>query len=158
MVRRGIPGGVLIALILLIVASAITAVIQYPPFFSQPAALRYLLEPAGILLVYAVGAIWWVRGQGTAWETVRQNATVFGLVSGWLEVLNIGIEDAAPVFSSHAWVPIGFMLMAFSLWGVAGFRAARECGSVRRGVLAAVASAAICMLFAVAAGFLIQVF
>ena len=48
------------------------------------------------------------------------------------------------------------MLINFTIWGIAGFRTARSLRSTRAGLLVAVTSAGICLLIAVAAGFLVQ--
>lgn len=134
------------------------AIAHYPPFFGQPGALTYVLEPATVLLAYAVAAVWVGRSKAPDWDAIRRRAILFGLIGGILEALNIAIENGVPVAIHSPVVPIGFMLLVFASWGVVGFRAARSLHSVRAGVLTAVSSAAVCMLIAVCAGFLIEFF
>ena len=134
------------------------AIVHYPPFFDQPGALLYVLEPATVLLAYAIAAVWVGRSKDASWAAILRRAILFGLFGGTLEALNIAIENGIPVAIHSPAVPIAFMLLVFASWGVAGFRAARSLYSVRAGVLTAVSSAAVCMLIAVCAGFLIEFF
>ena len=66
-------------------------------------------------------------------------------------------EGVAPPTTGPV-LPIGFMLIVFTSWGIAGFRIARSRRSIRAGLLAAVFSAGVCMLIAVTAGFMVQFF
>ena len=139
-------------------AMAILAVAQYPAFFLHPGARVYLFEPIGALVVYAVAIVLVARAHGQCWDAVLKTAIPFGLLTGIFEVLNIGIENGIPFRAAGPGVAIGFMIVVFTLWGAAGFRAARSLGSVGPGLLAAVSSGCICMLIAVAAGFVVQFF
>src|SRR6202035_4350537 len=134
------------------------AIAQYPPFFDQPGALTYVLESATLLLAYAVAVVWVGRSKAADWDAILRRAILFGIFGGTLEALNIAIENGIPVAIHSPAVPIAFMLLVFAPWGVAGFRATRSVHSVRAGVLTAVSSAAVCMLIAVCAGFLIEFF
>jgi hypothetical protein len=158
MSRRAALGTILLALIVLNLAMIAVAIARYPALFAQHSALLFVLEPAGILLVYAVATVSITKARGTTWNTIRKNAIAFGLITGALEVLNIGIENnAAPTARGPA-LSIGFMLIVFTLWGIAGARTARSCNSTRAGIFAAVISAGVCMLIAVAAGFVTELF
>jgi hypothetical protein len=134
------------------------AIAQYPPFFDQPGPLTYVLESGTVLLAYAVAVVWVGRSKDAGWDAILKRAILFGIFGGTLEALNIAIENGIPVAIHSPAVPIGFMLLVFSSWGVAGFRATRSLRSVRAGVLTALSSGAVCMLIAVCAGFLIEFF
>jgi hypothetical protein len=134
------------------------SVAQYPAFFSQPAAPTLVVESVSILVCYAVAAVWLRRTRGPNWDAIVRSATLFGLLGGTVEALNIGIENGIPVAIHTPALPIAFMFTIFASWGVAGFRTARSLNSTRAGVLTAVSSAGICMLIAVTAGFVIEFF
>jgi hypothetical protein len=143
-------------LIAMDIALSSVAVVRYPALLQQHLAWMYLLEPTAILLVYAIGTIYLAKAKGDLWAAICRNATLFGLVTGAIELINLAIEDLAPKFASGSFVSIGFMLLVFVLWGVAASWSARSCKSVRAGILTAIASAGICMLIAVAGGFFVE--
>lgn len=148
----------LLALVALNLAAIGLGVTSYPALFSQPGARTFVWEPVCALAAYAGAVVWIASTRGAHWNTILRTATLFGIIGGTLEILNIGIENGNP-FSVHGpLLQIGSMLTLFTLWGVAGFRAARTLSSIRAGLSAAVSSAAICMLIAVAGGFCIQFF
>jgi hypothetical protein len=158
MLRQHYLGVVLFSLIALDAGMAAFAIARYPALFRQPSALVYVLEPAGILLLYTVLTVFLVRVRGGAWNTILANATVFGVITGALEMTNIGVENAAPAAAHGPAVSIGFMAIVFLLWGIGGARTVRSGESIRAGMATAVLSAGICMLIAVAAGFMIEFF
>jgi len=158
MLRQSGFGVALLALIALDFLMAAVAIMQYPAFFQQRLAQMYLLELAGVLLVYAAGAICIAKASGELWSAVRKNATVFGLVTGALELVYLGIENVAPAAAGSPVFSIGSMLPVFALWGIAAVWTIRSGSSFRAGILTAVVSAGFCMLLAVAAGFLIEFF
>jgi len=158
MLRQTYLGVVLFSLIALNAGMAAFAIARYPALFEQRSAVVYVLELIGILLVYAVLTVYVVRVRGGSWNTILTNATVFGVITGALESINIGLENAAPVAVHGPAVSIGFMAIVFSLWGIGGARTVRSGNSIRAGIAAAILSAGICMLIAVAAGFLIEFF
>jgi len=137
---------------------AIVAVARYPAFFAQPRASLYLFEPSCALFIYTVAIVMISQSHGPYWDAILKTATVFGAFTGILEVVNIGMENGIPFSISGPRVALGFMLVVFTLWGLAGFRGTRSLGSVGAGMLSAIASACICMLIAVAAGFVVQFF
>jgi hypothetical protein len=151
------PTIAMLALILANLTMIAVSVAQYPAFFYQPGARIVVLESMSVLVAYAVAAVWVGRRQGASWDAILRVATLFGMLGGIAEALNIALENGIPAIHIPA-LPIAFMLVIFTSWGIAGFRAARSLNSVRTGVLTAVSSAAICMLIAVAAGFVIQFF
>jgi len=146
----------IIVLIVVDMALSSVAVVRYPALLQQHLALLYLLEPAAILLVYAIGTIYLAKAKRDLWSSIRRNATVFGLVTGAIELVNLGLENLAPTFASGPVVSIGFMLLVFVLWGVGASWSVRSSKSVGAGILTAITSAGICMLIAVAGGFVVE--
>ena len=67
MLRQSGFGVALLALIALDFLMAAVAIMQYPAFFQQRLAQMYLLELAGVLLVYAAGAICIAKASGELW-------------------------------------------------------------------------------------------
>ena len=115
-----------------------------------------MLEPVLALLAYAVAIVFISRRPGLRWDSILKAAILFGGFSGIIEVINIGIENSAASASQGPVVSVGFMVITFTLWGIAGFRTARSLSSPPSGLLASVSSACICMLIAVATGFVVQ--
>ena len=158
MLRKSLFGVALLALISLDFLMAAAATMRYPAFFQQHLAQLYVLELTGILLIYAAATIHIARASGELWSAVRRNATLFGLITGGLELVDLGIENAAPAAASNPVLSIGAMLIVFSLWGLAAAWTARSGNSFRAAIFAAAVSAGICMLIAVAAGFVLEFF
>ena len=148
----------LLALITANIAMTAVGVAKTPAFFSQPGSRTYVLEPVCALLAYTIAVIFIARTRGPYWDSILRAAIVFGVLTATLEVINIVIENGIPLAPRGPALPIGFMLSIFMLWGTAGFRTARSLRSTRAGLFAAVSSAGICMVIAVAAGFIIQFF
>jgi hypothetical protein len=133
-------------------------VAKTPAFFSQPGSRTVVLEPICALLVYAVAVVFIARTRAPYWDSILKAATEFGVLTATLEVINIVVENGVPFAVRGPVLPIGFMLIIFTFWGIAGFRTARSLGSIRAGSLAAVSSACFCMMITVAAGFIVQFF
>ena len=155
--RRSVACAVLAFVIssILMIALAVT---HYPAFASQPGAPTFVIEPVLTLLVYAVVLVYLTRRNSPLWNTILPTAILFGLLAASIEVVNLGIENGIP-FSLPGPIPqITFMLTVFMLWGIAGARTAHVLHSIRAGIYSAILSAAICMLIAVTAGFLLQLF
>jgi hypothetical protein len=148
----------LLGLIVLSLVMTAIAVEHYPAFFSQPGARTYIAEPICALFAYAVAIFFFLRPHSTSWDRILSTALRFGPLTGALEIVNMGIENGIPSSIHTPIAQIGFMLTIFLLWGIAGGRTARGCGSIRAGLLAAIFSAGICMLIAVTAGFLMEFF
>ena len=156
--RRAAIAFALVALITVNLAMIFIAVAQYRALFTQPGARIAVLGPVTVLVVYAVVIVWIGRARGAHWEMIVRSATFYGLLGGALDVLNIGIENGIPIALHGTVLTIGLMLTLFASWAVAGFRMARNLGSIWAGVFAAIISAGICMLIAVAGGFTTQFF
>lgn len=156
--RRLAVCGFLLAVVLASLTMAAIAVRAYPAYWSQPGARRYVAEAAGALLPYAAGLVWALRRRGAWWDSLFGIAAVFGAVTGCMEVANVASENGLLPGLHGAAPQIGSELLVFVVWGVAGWRAARVLGTVRAGVAAAALSAGMCMVIAVAAGFLMEFF
>jgi hypothetical protein len=131
---------------------------QYPPFWSQPGAWVYVCEPVSALLVYSGLVVWLSEMRGEWWRTVLRTAVLFGVGAACLDLFALMVEDGIAVPVHGAAVQIGTMLTLFTLWGAAGSRAARALGSMRAGLIAAVVSAGVCMIIAVTAALIVQLF
>lgn len=157
-VHRAFYGYALLALIAINIVMTGVRVSRSPAFFSQSGARTFVLEAVCALLFYAVATVYLARTRGPYWDSILASAFVFGVITGIFEIMNVGIENGIPFVVRGPLLSIGFMLFIFTSWGIAGFRTARSLKSARAGLLAAVLSAAICMLIAVAAGFVVQFF
>lgn len=113
----------MLALIVANLTMIAVAVAQYPPFFYQPGARIFVLESASVLVAYAVAALWIGRSKSASWDAILRVATLFGILGGIVETLNIALENVIPAIHTPA-LPIAFMLVIFTSWGVAGFRMA----------------------------------
>jgi len=155
---RTFHGYALQVLIAVNIAMTAVGVSRSPAFFSQSGARTFVLETVCALLAYAVATVYLARTRGPYWDSILTSAFVFGVTTGIFEVMNVGFENGIPLVVRGPLLPIGFMLLVFTSWGIAGFRTTRSLNSVRAGILAAVLSAAICMLIAVTAGFVVEFF
>lgn len=157
MLRRILPILVLLVLIALDLAMIVTAVHRYPALLTQPGARTFVLEPVIALLAYAAVIILLSSTPSRGLHSIQKPVLLFGLLTGSLEILNIVLENSRFTLQGPA-VPITFMLLTFGLWSAAGYRASRGSGSFRAGLLAAVCAAGLCMLLAVTAGLLAELF
>ena len=143
---------VLIPLIAGIAATAGVAIRRCPAFLVQPGARAHLWNLFGILLVYLALIVTSAKVWRADWDWILRVAVTFGLLTAAVEFIGIGIENGIFFTVRGPFLQIGFMVLTFTLWGVAGFRGARTGCSFRGGLAAAIGSAAVCMLFAVAGG------
>jgi len=156
--RRPLLGCGLLAVIAIDIAMVAIGAGLCPGFFSQRGASTFVLEPVCVLLAYAVAVVFIAKTHGPYWDSILKMAVLFGILTGTFEVINIGIENGVPFAIPGPALPIGCMLIVFTSWGIAGFQTARSLKSFNAGLFAALSSACICMLIAVAAGFIIQFF
>jgi hypothetical protein len=148
----------LLALILAALGMIFITVAHYPSFLLQPGASAFIWEPVCALIAYAVSVVLILKSENRYWPRIHRWALIFGILTGVLEILNIVIENDLIPGLRGAGVQISFMLLVFTLWGIAGGRAARVLRSIRAGLVAAAGSSGICMLIAVPAGFVIEFF
>jgi hypothetical protein len=131
---------------------------QYPAFWAQRGAWTYVCEPAAALLVYSGLVVWLSERRGAWWGKILRTAAAFGVAAAGVDLVGLIIEDGLLFHVRGPGMQIAMMLTLFTLWGVAGWSAARALGSVRAGLLAAVLSADVCMMIAVAAALIVQLF
>jgi hypothetical protein len=131
---------------------------QYPPFWSQAGAWMYVCEPVAALLVSSGLVVWVSEMRGIWWQTVLRIAAAFGIAAAAIDLLGLIIEDGIVVHVHGPATQIAVMLTLFTLWGAAGWRAARALNSMRAGLVAAVLSAGVCMTIAVTVALIVQLF
>lgn len=147
---------ILFVVIVLSLIQIAIGVHSYSAYWTQHGALTFVLEPVCVLALYAA-AIAWIDGSTNAlWTAILPMAFRIGLATALVEILSLSIEDNLLFRVSGAIVPLTSMLTLFSLWGLAGWFGCRRLQSFRAGLATAVSSAAICMLFGVAAGFFVE--
>lgn len=158
--RRSAITFTLVALIAANLAMICIAVARYRALFFEPAARFAAVGPAAVLLGYAVVFLWIgsMRTQRFDWDKIMRSSALYGLLGGILDVLNIAVENGIPIALHIPALTIVVMLTLFGSWAVAGFRTTRALGSIGAGVFAAIVSAGICMLIAVAGGFATEFF
>jgi hypothetical protein len=152
------PGGIpfltgLCIVTLLDMALIIGAFFSYAPLRSEPGAWGYLWYALLPLPAYA-GALFWLRRASSAAAVGAVPIVAqLGGIGALLEIISIAVETFVPLPSGLMGVfSLGSMLALFSLWGYAGFRATRAAGLIGSGLLAAVGTAMVGVLTAVAFG------
>jgi hypothetical protein len=158
MIRQSVFGTVILILCGLDLTLAVLGIARYPALFIQHGAWIFVVQLVGVLLVYGGAAAALLRLHGPAWQTISKYGVVFGCITGGLELLSLAIETRLPAWTHLGIFSVGVMVSLFVLWGIAGGWAARATGSTSNGVWTAVTSAALCMLVAVAAGFVVEFF
>lgn len=148
----------LLGLVLWICLMATLAVLSAPPFLQQRGAATYLAELASILAVYTAAIRLSKKLKGQYLEASRRNAVTFGLLSALVEVSSIVLENVAPRLFRHPATSISLMSVTFLIWALAAIWTFRTSPPWKFGLLAAVESASICMLIAVAIGLPIELF
>lgn len=127
----------------------------YPPLWSQPGALAYLLAPVALLLVYAAIVIWATADSDAGRGRTLAEGGVVGVITGALWIANLALETFADLSALGLLATAPFLLGGFALWGVAGFRAAGRARSVSAGLRAALWAAMTCVLATIAFGVLL---
>lgn len=150
--------GSLLLCLAAIATLAATGLAQFPKFFRQGGTLLYVYEMAGIVTAYAILILMLAHTQGALWNAIRKRAVLCGTATGTVEVLNITLENVAPAIAHRPGFAIAFMLIVFLAWGAAAAWTMRDYKIRWMAVITAVSSAGICMLIAVLAGFLMQLF
>lgn len=144
---------VLIVLNLLMVS---VRVLLYTPFFRQPTALVFLLEPTVLLVIYACIVLAITRHADTERCVALRTGTIIGLITGTMWVINLYGETFTTLNGSIGILSTApFLLGGFLLWGVAGFLGSRRTGSLSLGILSAVWCAMLCVLMTITYGFLL---
>ncbi|GAC1634867.1 MAG: hypothetical protein NVS4B2_21920 [Chloroflexota bacterium] len=152
--RRRLRDAVL-AVVVLDLALIGGRVLLYPSLLSQRGALVYVLEPVALLLVYAAIAVWITRPSMGGGRVALRPATIMGLGTGVLWIVNLSLETFAGISGAGIAATAPFLLGGFALWGCAGFLTARGSGSAGFGVVGAMWSAMICILATITFGFVL---
>lgn len=139
-------------------ALAVLGISRYPALFRQHGSHPFVVELVSALLLYAGAAAMLLRQRNPMWRTVSYYAAIFGCITGSLEVLSIATETWFPAWERSGLLSVGVMVTLFLLWGIAASLAAHRTGSIKSGLWTAVTTAALCMLVAVAAGFVVEFF
>lgn len=129
-------------------------VVFYRPLLAMPGGLRFALEPAILLIVYGGLVIWATSHPDPLRQGILQIGTPLGLLGGAVQVVLILLENTVNLGAANGPVTLSSMLVTFSLWGVAGYRASRTITTnSRAGALAGSWSAVVTMLITVTFGF-----
>ena len=140
--------------ILFSATAATLALASYPAFFLQPGSRDLVCWLALTFAVYSFLAVRITLQTDDRSREIRTTALLFGTITACMEIAGIAMENYTQITSPA--LPIGLMLTVFSLWGIAGFLVSRRLTSIRFGLFTAAIAAGVCMLIAVAAGFLID--
>ncbi len=146
---------ILLALILVIGVLVIVRLSEYKAYFAQRNASTYVVQLFAILIPYVIAILFVSRLKGFFWTGLFKLAMMFGLASGVIEILTIAGENSILAFR----IPqLAGILGVFITWGIAGFWATVTLKSVKAGLFASIASAAVCMLIGVAGGVWLEMF
>lgn len=131
-------------------------VLTYTPFFRQPTAPVFLLEPTVLLVIYAGMVVAITTHADTRRSVALRTGTTLGLLTGTMWVINLYGETFTTLNGSIGILSTApFLLGGFLLWGVAGFLGGRRTGSLSLGILSAVWCAMLCVLMTITYGFLL---
>ena len=132
-------------------------VLSYRPLLAMTGALALSLETGGLLVLYALVAVWATRRKNALYGAAIQSATPLGLIGATIEVLHFAQETWLDLGAGWNNVStFGLLFLTFLCWGVAGYQAIRRTGAVRSGVVAGSWSAMVTMLIVVLAGFAVE--
>ena len=127
---------------------------SYRSLIGMPGAFTLIVEPAVLLIMYALLVVWATGRSRTAYRIALLIGTVFGLITGGMQIVHLCLENFLNLSGgANGIIALAFMVGMFLLWGSAGYRAARRTGVFSAGLLAGVWSAMVSMLIAVMFGF-----
>ncbi len=145
-----------ISAIILIAALIGYGMLRYPLIISETGAWS-VFAPAFMLLLYGVAAVWGTHRPSQARNRALKCGTAFGLVVGATFIVTISVENFVNLNGQGSTIStIGFMLLIFLLFALAGWRSATNSGQLRLGIFASVWSAMIGVLIALLFGFAIN--
>ncbi len=146
----------LLAMIILNLLLVGANVLSYKPFLQQPNSSLYILEPVTLLIVYAGIVLVFTRGPDPDRRIVLRIGTQAGLAAGLLWTLSLAIETFANLTApANIFGTAPFLLGGFALWGIAGYKGARQTNTVRSGILAAIWAGMSTVLLTITFGFLL---
>ncbi len=125
----------------------------YRPLLVMPGGLKFVIEPALLLIVYALLVVWATSRADPLRQRMLQIGTPLGLLGGMVQIVHMLLENLVNFGAVNGTVTLSSMLLTFLLWGVAGYRASRTTTSTGLGALTGSWSALVTMLMAVTFGF-----
>jgi hypothetical protein len=158
--RAGAPDTVRFALLAVLAASAVMMGVRVYAFrrlVGMPGGLTFVIEAAAALLAYGIFVVWVTASDGSPRRAALKAGTMLGAAGAAIQIAHLGLEtsiDLGPVWNGVT--GFGLLFCTFVLWGVAGYRAARESGSIVPGVIAGCWSAVVTMSLLIAFGFMLE--
>ncbi len=125
----------------------------YRPLLVMPGGLKFVIEPAVLLIVYALLVVWATSRADPLRQRILQIGTPLGLLGGMVQIVHMLLENLVNFGAANGTVTLSSMLLTFLLWGVAGYRASHTTKSIGLGALTGSWSALVTMLVAVTFGF-----
>ncbi len=145
-----------ISAVILIVALIGYGMLRYPLIVSE-AGVSSVLAPAFMLLLYGVAAVWGTYRPSQTRSGALRTGTAFGLVVGVTFIITISVENFVDMSGQVSTIStLGFMLLIFLLFALAGWRGTKDSGQLHLGIFASVWSAMIGVLIALLFGFAIN--
>ena len=129
----------------------------YRPLLAMPGGSAYVVEAAGLLVVYALVALWATNAAGPLRRAALLLGTPVGVLGGVMQMAQLTQErfvDLGAVWNGIS--AFGLLFCVFLLWAAAGYRAARRTGSIRAGAIVGLWSAMITMALLVMFGFALE--
>ncbi|HWA85789.1 MAG TPA: hypothetical protein VG710_06180 [Opitutus sp.] len=117
-----------------------------------PGGTTTAVEAVVMLAIYAVAFAVLPGRLGIHRDLVLRLGGAAGMLAGVLQVGHMALENFGSRVGENALVTLGFMLAAFAIWALAGYRASRTDGAVATGIATACASAMWSMVVAVTFG------
>lgn len=130
---------------------------RYRPLLAMPGGWTFVIETAGLLVLYALLVAWATKSDGPLSNDVLLSCTLMGVIGGVIQIAHLTQEefaDLGPVWNGVS--AFGLLFCTFVVWGIAGYRASRRTGSLRSGALAGVWSAAVTMSMLILFGFVVE--
>jgi hypothetical protein len=154
--KTAVPSTVRLALLLgvtLNLAMISLRVFFYRPLLAMPGGLKFVIEPALLLTVYALLVVWATSRADPLRQRILQIGTPLGVIGGVVQIVHISLENLVNFGAANGTVTLLSMFFTFLLWGVAGYRASRTTTITGLGVLTGSWSAIVTMLMTVTVGF-----
>jgi hypothetical protein len=145
-----------VSALILIIALIGYGMVRYPLIVSE-AGVSSIFLPVFMLLLYGVAAVWFTHRPGQAHVAALRTGTAYGLVVGVTFIITISVENFVDIIGQVGTIStLGFMLLIFLLFALAGRRGGKDSGQLRWGIFASVWSAMIGVLIALLFGFAIN--
>ena len=146
----------LVSSVFLVIALIGYAILRYPLIISEGGVGSVAL-PVFMLLLYGIAAVWGTQRPSQPRNLALRDGTGFGLVIGATFIANISVENFIDMSGQiSTFSTLGFMLLIFLLFALAGWRGSKDSGQVRLGIFASAWSALIGVLMALLFGFMVN--